>query len=231
MENFFVYNGKSSRDFGVWISGGGTFNAPAREVSEVIIPGRNGVLTLDNGRYEAIDMVYPAFISKRFKERVDAFRAFLLTDTGIHRLEDTYHPDEFRLARYTGGFNVSPIVRNLGGNFEVAFRCQPQRYLKAGEIAKEFTEGGVLFNYTLYPARPLITVYGASGTLTINGTALSLSDIDTSATIDCEAMEVPGYNDKTVLLNGEFPVLDPGENTIAFTGFDKIEVTPRWWTL
>ena len=32
IEHYLTFDGKNSRDFGVWISGGGTFNAPARDL-------------------------------------------------------------------------------------------------------------------------------------------------------------------------------------------------------
>lgn len=231
MEHFLVFNGKRSCDFGVWISGGGTFNAPARETAEIIVPGRNGVLTYDNGRYEALDVVYPAFISRKFPERVDAFRAFLASSTGLHRLDDTYHPEEFRLARFSGGFAVTPAVRNLAGDFEIAFRCQPERFLKDGEVAVNFPVDGTLFNYTLFPAKPEITVYGTDGSVSVNGVTISLFDLPGSAVIDCEAMEIPGFNAQAVLEDAAFPVLSPGLNEIEFTGFASVSIIPRWYTL
>ena len=47
---YFIFNGFRSSDYGVLISGDQTFNAPARDIDEIEIPGRDGVLTLDNGR-------------------------------------------------------------------------------------------------------------------------------------------------------------------------------------
>ena len=46
--NYITYSGKSSADYGVWVSGGGTFDAPSRDVQTVSVPGRNGDLTFDN---------------------------------------------------------------------------------------------------------------------------------------------------------------------------------------
>lgn len=231
MEHYFVFNNKRSCDYGVWISGGGTFNAPARETEEIVIPGRNGVLTYDNGRYDAADVIYPAFISRRFVERVDAFRAFLTSSVGLHRLEDTYHPEEYRLARFSGGFAVTPAVRNLAGTFEIAFRCQPERFLKDGEIPVHLEADGTLFNYTLFPAKPLITVYGTDGSITVGGVTMTLSDLPGVAVIDCGAMEAPGLNDHATLDDGAFPVLSPGLNDVVFTGFSSVSIVPRWYTL
>ena len=51
---YFIFNGFRSSDYGVLISGDQTFNAPARDIDEIEIPGRDGVLTLDNGRFNSI---------------------------------------------------------------------------------------------------------------------------------------------------------------------------------
>ena len=72
----FTFNGKSSSDFSTYISGSGTYDAPKRDVSTVEIPGRNGSLTIDNGRYENIDLKYPAFIRSNFKANTDAHFTF-----------------------------------------------------------------------------------------------------------------------------------------------------------
>jgi phage-related protein len=38
-------------------------------------------------------------------------------------------------------------------------------------------------------------------------------------------------NRNSVLIISDFPVLVPGDNEISFTGFTKVEITPRWWVL
>ena len=97
---YLTFAGKNLGDFGVWISGSGTFNAPARDVSFQTVPGRNGDLLFDNGRFENVSVTYPAFISRRFQPRIDDLRAFLAGQIGYQILRDTYHPDEFRQAAF-----------------------------------------------------------------------------------------------------------------------------------
>ena len=76
MKNFIIFNGQSLRDFGVYISGLNTYNAPSRDVDSVKVPGRNGTLTMDNGRYNNINVTYPAFICNNYDARVEALRNF-----------------------------------------------------------------------------------------------------------------------------------------------------------
>lgn len=232
---FFTFDGKSSGDFGVWISGTGTFNAPTRDIDMISVPGRNGDLTFDNGRFANITVKYPAFISRRFKPRVDDFRAWLCSHYAYARLEDTYHPDEFRLALYKDGLSVETFGRNTSGQFDITFTCKPQRFLKSGEQAVSYMTSGTIYNPTFYQARPLVRCYGTSGTVTVNGTPVKVTGCAAYADIDCELMEVyegtASRNGMTTLTNGEFPVLDPGENAISFSGWSKVEIIPRWWQI
>ena len=69
--NYFNYAGKNSTDFGVWISGESTYTSPEKDVDAVTIPGKNGTLTIDNGRFHNIAVPYPAFIIDNFERLVD----------------------------------------------------------------------------------------------------------------------------------------------------------------
>ena len=51
MINWFIFDGKNSRDYGIYISGSGTFNAPEMDITTVEIPGRNGDLTISNNGF------------------------------------------------------------------------------------------------------------------------------------------------------------------------------------
>ena len=231
MEHFFVFNGESSADFGVWISGGGTYNAPARDVTVQSVPGRNGVVTFDNGRYENITLTYPAFISQRFAPRIEAFRAFLTSQIGYHRLEDSYHPDEYRLAVYKSGLAVNTSPRNIAGTFNIVFDCKPQRFLKEGESFKPVASGAALFNPTRFDALPLIVCTG-NGSITVNGTEMEISGNTGQIYIDCDTQNAYlGATNKNGKITQNFPKLSPGENEVTYTDLTDVQICPRWWTL
>ncbi len=234
IEHGLVFAGKDSREFGVWISGGGTFNAPARDVETMSIPGRNGDLTHDNGRFSNITVTYPAFISRRFQPRIDGFRAFLASQIGYKRLEDTYHPDEYRLAMYRNGLEVSPSARNLAGSFNIQFDCKPQRFLKGGDLQKTYTRPGTLRNPTNYVALPLIRAFG-NGSFTVNGITVTVSDAAGYTDIDSDLQDAyrgsENCNGNIVLEDGIFPELHPGNNSISMSGITSLIITPRWWTI
>ena len=228
---YLTFNGKNSADFGVWISGGGTYNAPARDVEMVSVPGRNGDISYDNGRFQNVALTYPAFISRRFHNRIDSFRSRLCSHIGYKRLEDTYHPEEYRLAMYKSGLEVATTPRNLAGSFDLVFECKPQRFLKTGETPTVFSAAGAIYNPTDYPAKPMIRCHGTSGTVTVGGISVAVTGASAYADIDCELMEVYEGTSSTTLANGEFPVIEPGEVEVSFTGFSSIDITPNWYII
>ena len=228
-------DGKNCSEYGVWISGGGTFNAPPRDMDTISIPGRDGDIFFDNGRFQNINVTYPAFISKQFAPRMDDFRAWLCSKYHYMKIEDSYHPDEFRLGVFKGGLTVSTTARNLSGSFNLTFNCKPQRYLKSGEMPVRFTASGSIYNPTEYAAKPLIKCYGTGGTVTIGGVAVTVTGCTNHVVLDCDLMESyegdTSRNGTTTLVNGEFPTLGAGASAVTFSGFSRVDITPRWWKL
>ena len=232
MINYLTYDGKSLRDYGVYVNGTYTFSAPQRNITKVVIPGRNGTLTIDNKRFENIEVTYEAFIIREFVENIEGLRNYLSTAAGYRRLEETYHPDEFRMARFVSGLSVTatPLMRE--GNFTLKFDCMPQRFLKSGEIPVEFTAAGSIFNPTLQQAKPLLRVWG-NGTVGIGSDTLTIADTTNYTDIDCESMDAYyGATNRNGNISGTFPVLEPGANGVALGGsITKVQITPRWWIL
>lgn len=231
MRNYFTFNGISSKDFGVYISGSGTFDGAERDIESISVPGRNGELTIDNGRYKNRVIEYPAFIYRDFPVNVDGLRNFLLSQSGYKRLEDSYHSEEFYLARYRGDFKADVIENLKGGNFVLSFDAYPQRFLKTGEIPVAVATGSSLWNETSQIAKPLIRAYG-TGTISINGYALTVSSANQYTDIDCDLQEAyKGTTNCNGNVSGTFPELMPGANAITITGFSQTEIIPRWWKL
>lgn len=232
MENFFVYDGVRSPEFGVWIADGNKFSAPKRDVEEITIPGRNGTLTIDQGRFENCVLTYHAYTKGDVLTNVDALKSHLMSSAQYRRLEDSFYPDIYRMAKYFDAFDVSNSDRQ-GAAFEIRFNCKPQRWLKSGEYAQQITPSTVLKNPTLYPALPLIRVYGTSGTLYVGNTIVQLKTIDGYVDLDSETQNAykGTVNCNPNIYAPDFPQLI-GETGIRWEGsIDKVEITPRWWTI
>lgn len=138
LNNYFVFDGERSSDLDTYIAGEGTFNAPERVYTMQDIPGRNGQIALDEGRFENYELKYPAFIftsaGADFRRKISDLRNALLSKKGYKRLTDTYHPDEYRLAIYREGLETKPVQYNRAGEFDLVFDCKPQRFLLEGEV-------------------------------------------------------------------------------------------------
>lgn len=232
MINTFVFNGKKGSDFGIYISGSGTYNFPERDITKYEVPGRNGDLIVDNGRFKNIALKYPAFIKQNFKENTDGARMWLLQSSAYHRLEDTYHPDVFRLARFVGPLDWSTRFLNRSGECDLIFDCKPQRFLKSGEIPIISDVEVSVFNPTPFEANPLIRVYGTSGTLTVGNNIVQIQSINEYIDIDSDLQNAyKGVNNCNAdIVLDTFPALPQGETGISFNGdITKIEIMPRWW--
>lgn len=233
MRNWFTFDGVDCRDYGVFISGQGTFSAPARGYEFFPVPGRNGDLIGNEKRLENLELTYPAFAYANFMESIRGFRSFLLSRTGYKRLVDTYHPDEYRMACYAGPFEPEMMTNNRAGTFDVIFSCKPQRYLMSGDTVHEFTSAGTLYNPTMFDAQPFIRVYG-TGTLGVGGKTITISAHSYSyIDIDCELMDAyygaTNCNSYVSVTGNDFPTLPPGESGITMSGVTKAEIKPRWW--
>lgn len=136
--NYLTFGGIRSIDHFVWITGSGTYSAPERDAEFVSVPGRNGDLVIDNGKWRNIIVTYPAFIPYDFENHMRDFRAQMCRKLGYQRLEDTYHPDEFRLGTFVNGLDPAMRQWNKSGEFDLVFNCKPQRFLKAGETPIQF---------------------------------------------------------------------------------------------
>lgn len=132
-----IFGGADSSTYGIYISGEGVFNAPERAVEMISIPGRNGAIALDQGRFENIEVTYPAFNYEQgmsdFSSNLAGLRSALCSKSGYQRLTDTIHPDEFRLGVYRSGLEVTPVKYNTASDFNITFDCKPQRFLTSGE--------------------------------------------------------------------------------------------------
>lgn len=228
--NYFIFGGTPSRDFGVYISGDGTFTAPERDMTTVAVPGRNGELLIDNGRYRNVSITYRCGIVRNFKTNLSGFQNMLLSGKTYKRLEDTYHPDEFYLAYVSDAVTPSVVANLKAGEMTVTFSRKPQRYLKSGEVPQTL---GNIFNPTSFDALPLMRVYGA-GTVTINGTTITITGSQAFTDIDFELqdayMGTTNLNGNVSVSGYEFPKLIPGQNVITLSGVTGV-ITPRWYTL
>lgn len=237
MMHYLTFAGKSSHDFGIRISGEGTYNAPKRKYTEETIAGRNGTVLLDDGSFENIDITYPAFVFTNMPERVRDFRNYMGALAGYQRLEDTYAPETFRMAQYSGGIDVKTSgYMNRMGEFDITFNCKPQRFLKSGEREITFTENGAIYNPTEFEAQPHIRVYGTGdGTVGIGSYLITIEDIDGYIDIDCELMDAYKGTlncNSQVSFNADDFKIRAGQSGVTFSGdITSVIIKPRFYII
>ena len=169
----FTFDGVNSLDYNVGITGSAVYNAPTRDVEMISIPGRDGEYALDHGKFNNIEVTYPAgafdTTQPNFATKMSDLRNQLASRVGYKRLEDEYNPDEYRMAIYKSGLDVSPVHYSQAGQFDIIFDCKPQRWLKSGETATSVANNGTITNPTLFDAKPLLSFKstGADGTINL----------------------------------------------------------------
>ena len=244
--NSITFDGINSLDYGVYVTGDAVFNAPERVVEMISVPGRNGAIAIDEGRFENITVSFPAGAfstdQEGFAAKIAHFRNELVSRHSYKRITDTYNPDEFRMGLYRSGLEVTPAGHVNAGEFNIEFDCKPQRWLLSGETAETFTATGSITNPTLFPARPLLKVTGA-GILTVGTQTMTLIERTDPASvlyIDCESQEawemvgsaMLSRNDYVQNAGADFPVLSGGANDVILgSGISRVEITPRWWRI
>lgn len=237
-----TFDGINSLDYGIYVTGEAVYNAPERVVEMVEIPGRNGSLAIDQGRFTNIEVSYPcgcfADTQADFAAKVSAFRNAIGSRYSYKRLTDEYNTDEYRLGLYKSGLEVSAVRYGTAGQFTITFDCKPQRWLTSGETPVAVSSS--LTNPTDFESKPLIEVTG-TGTLGIGEYILTITGTASQTLyIDCETMEiytlegtVPTGASSLVSINKtDFPVLKPGHNGVSVgTGLSALTITPRWWRI
>ena len=230
---YLAYDGRDCRDFGVVVSSMGTHNAPQRAVEDVIVAGRNGTLTIDMGRFENITISYVAMILENFADRFDEFKAFLMSRKGYKRLEDSFNPAYYRLAKLHEVIEPEATLMDHAGKFNIPFDCDPRRFLKSGDEEITLTATGMIHNPTYFDAKPLLKVTG-TGTITIGTKVITITNNSTYVLIDLETMSAynngTNMNDKVSIADGT--VLASGDNNIVLANtITSVVITPRWWTI
>lgn len=237
MKNYFFFNGARSIDKGLTIEYCPSVGTGQRVVEKISVPGRSGDLVIDTGAYGNYIQPYEIWFKDGLRGTTRAARdiaQWLLSGVGYMRLEDTYDPEIFRLAMFTGPFDVENWML-IAGRATLEFDCQPQRWLKTGQLPVAVQSGQSLIN-TWQPAKPLIQVTGTGdGTLVVGGSTISISDMTGAITLDSETEDAYSGTENlnnNVQVNGGYPILQNGETAVSFSGgIIAVRITPRWWSI
>ena len=164
INDYFVFNGTRSDDMGLLIASDPVSVHPARRGELFPIPGRNGSIVREDGSYDTYTVTYDVLLDSKDKAsdvyaHAREVAEWLLGSRGFCRLEDSYEPEYFRLARCAAQMSVENRLARFG-RAQIAFEVQPQRYLKSGETPISYEgDSTTIFsitNPTQFEARPLL---------------------------------------------------------------------------
>ena len=228
MYSFNFLNKDSFTDYGILVEKRPPIPKPQRAIDYIEVPGRNGSLKVDDETYK--DIIIPnqcSFGDDNVAYKADLVKAWL--DSGEGPLILCNQPDKYYVAHVSDPVDISQEFK-IFGKFLVNFRCQPFKYAVDNDVIT-LTESGIVTNSGSISSEPIIVVTGTGDiTLTINEVDIQLTSVSSYITIDSVLKDA--HKDTTLQnskMLGEFPVLQPGVNTISWTGtVTSLAITPNW---
>ncbi len=244
----FIFNNKSSEDFGLVVQAPPVYSFPDRDISSTRVPGRNGDIIIDNGSFKNVPRSY--IVGVKYKQSTGQYETFerildwLNSKKGGYAvLEDSYDPEVYRMASFQLSGDINDY-HSQAGAMTITFNCKPQRFLKMGDnetvyMGKQFH----ITNNSGFESAPLIAVDNISTDLS-NVLMLSIIDknskantiitfsqytgsllIDSAEQTVVDAQGNDQY-DKLSLNGTKFPALYGGKNTFSFGKYivDSVEI-------
>jgi len=215
MSAYFIYNGISSKDMGVILKGLPPITKPKRKIEAVVVPGRNGNLYIDEGCYEPIGITLECALKRNTDPRTITK---WLQEFGTITFSDEL--DKFYKATIVNSIPLSRVFK-VYREFIIQLELQPIA-LSNQEYIYECSDNEI---HTLEiecsaEMNPYIKITGSGEIqLTINNKICNVNIDEEYIEIDSELQNA--YKDtesKNNKMNGEFPILIPGENTIQLIG-------------
>lgn len=233
MKHSFIFNGKSSLDYGIIIATHPESRHAERRGSTSTIPGRHGALYRDEAAFSTYEISYDVLLDARnvgdMYHLGRDLSAWLLTASGYYRLEDTYEPEHYRMARYVGSPDVANILFKFG-RAELEFEVQPQRYLKSGEQEITLTEAQqTIYNPTAFAAAPLIRMDIDASQYPEPEEAKEITEVELTWTLN---MSIGNRNMRSDYVHRVYPVAGGTSQVsqqIDVEGYEKAVITTQCW--
>jgi phage-related protein len=231
---YFIWGTTDSRTMGIIVNDYPPRKTPKARVSEIVVPGRSGTLTVLEGTDVFENLVLPFQCAALPTTDIEAVSAWL---TGSGDLVIGDNPTRSIKARIDAEVVFEKLVRGQQyRGFTIPFVCQPGRYVypEPADITLS-TNPQTLVSTATLDSMPLITLTG-TGTCTLTVGAYTLSQAScagaTPLLIDCEAMTVTNVAKSVSYIGnmtGAFPRLITGNNVVSHTGtVAGVVIKPRY---
>jgi phage-related protein len=227
MNAFILDNTINSRtDLGLRITQPPVAPISRQIVNSIPVDGREGTLTILRGWEDMRFIFRAALLGNDFHRR---FREIL---PSILQAKTIYFSNDSDVFYNIKTANATPMEQKMVTLYEftLSFTCSPFKYIR--NVAPiTLTASGSVTNLGTVHSLPKITAFGTgSQTLTINGNGVTLNILQGSLTIDSELKTCHfGNVAQNNRMQGDFPIFEVGNNTVAFGGgITKLEIEPRW---
>ena len=229
MKYSFTWNGTSSSTKGIKLQEMPPIIRPQERVEHVTIPGRAGDVTLTEGDdiYESYIQTIPLIVDSA--ANVSAAEKWL---RGSGYLTLCSEPSRKQLARVINSVEFRKHSKNSSWwEADVQFYCEPLKEDTTSVPVDVTSSGTTVNNPGDVVSRPLITVIGSGTvTITIGGKTIAITDLTSGWKVDSDLQWIlDGTTPKQGVYTGDFPVFNPGNNTVAWTGsITKLTIDGRW---
>ena len=223
-----IINNQNTKTLGFALKGRPNIPSANKRYESTEVEGRDGSLTRFLG-YEDLkftlnfNILFQSDIKQKLREIKGA-----LAQAGTLSFDDS--PNFYYKIKQAQISETESVIKS-SGVFSVDFVADPFEYQKTSSTAYT-TKPISLTNQTTAEALPLIKITG-TGTvvLSVNGTGITLTGLTSSIVLDSELQEAYAglTTNMNSSMNGNFPVLKIGSNTITWTGaVTKVEIDPKW---
>ncbi|BED92025.1 MAG: phage tail family protein [Candidatus Improbicoccus pseudotrichonymphae] len=230
--NYIIWNDTDSRTIpGLLISEFPAITKPKIRTQITEIEGKDGDI-IDKIGYQSYEKIIKIGLLGNFD-----INKIIKYFTGNGHLILSSEPDKYYICEILESIDYERLIKFRTAN--VKFHTQPFKYLKDEEsidVTITNQTSITVTNQGLEPSKPVITLYGNDEvSLDINSlTVFQVVIDDEYITVDSnleDAYKGSITNLKNRQMTGIFPVLNPGENTITWTGIlTRIVIEPksRW---
>lgn len=185
-----------------------------KRITQYTIPGRNGVLNVDNGTYEPFNLSLECHY-REDNANIDYLKNWLdgygrLSLDGVRYYEGVINNNitfdkvqNFR--KFILSFMLNPIAKSI------------DTYTEDIDVSQATNTINVGGNYQTYP----IINIESTGTviIRINEITFTLYNTDGTYKLDCSEKEIIKNNQSmSNIMSGDFPYLNPGDNEIFISG-------------
>ena len=230
----FTYKGTRSNDMHLRVLNDIEFASPTRDVELVQVPGRDGDLVMDNGRFNSVVRSIPCRLEAPrgvdVETCINEINNWLIDDGRFHDFSWDNDPRFVYQARVEGEV-VSHRMLSRFGKSVLKFRMHPIKLLKSSLTELPVTQGMNVSNPFSVDGNPRLVIRG-SGNIVVNidGRPLRLERIGGGCIVDSATQTITDLSGNITQFDrmfSPFPVLTPGDNQITFPNNVQVSITTR----